>query len=179
MLAQSIKGRAAVAAATATTGNDTIRMGVTARGEDLVTQAFKGTKLVGESQPYPATDKDSPAADIVSAFPALIEADVSICVGAPKAHWQGARYVAPRAGQADEFDASEWYLELFGENADAAAALLDIAEIGFWEPDKGTECLRFRLDPSRMTANLPLAERIAAAETAAASRTSSSRIRRF
>lgn len=179
MLSTSIRVKSTVAEATTTT--EPIRLGVTRRGDNLHVQAFKGTKLIGESSPYPATDEASPAADLANAFSVLVDMGIKVCVGTPKAHWKGEAYVAPRAGQANEFDAGLWYAELFGENEEASIALCEIAEIGFWEADKGVECLRFTADPSRTASGLPLAERIAAAEAIAGARaenrTSSRRMR--
>ena len=180
MLSQSLKVRSITAPA-ADGVKEVLRLGVATKGDSKYVQAFRGTRLVGESQPYPANDPGSPAADIEQAFGTLLEMKLKICVGEPKAHWKGEAYVAPRAGQSNEFDAGEWYAELFGEAEEAAIALAELAEIGFWEPDKSAECLRFSPDATRSAASLSLAERIAAVEARSAAnaetRTSNRRMR--
>lgn len=169
-----------VAASAATTG--IIRMGTEYLEDGARICVMVGSRVLGHSDTVALDAEIVPAKylDEVTAF--IAEDNLSVCVGEPKARWTGAAFVAPpREGEADNYDASEWYAELFGTSEEAinlAMKLTELAAVGFWSLDKGTEGLRFRPDASRLAAELPFSKRVAAVESKAAeTRTSSRRMR--
>jgi len=110
--------------------------------------ALQGTTELGKGQEFKAGETN-PATELDLTVPRLAELGMSVCVGEPTG--KGEKYIAPRAGQKDPWDAGEWYAELLGDNTELAIQLNELASVGYWNPNpKVPGVLEFRPDATRI-----------------------------